>query len=262
MTSSETLGSSGPTYDFRRPVLAWAERFPNLLCLSVLSVPSSVPRQTERLHLAVSSSSALAFPISVEGRHLQIPRAPVPAWLCNEAAKFTLWYGPEELLALHRPGRLRSSFHLLSRLKQASNITTRVNSQLPRPDLHRQDTQHYGLQTEITEKSASNCPDRYHRQSVHFLSLRSRSVISVASRLAHVFHVYATCETRAAALPRVLLPSVTPGARLTHLRKLRDKSRGPQKRGSALRAECYEVSVFLSDCFALSRGFARCGRNH
>ena len=60
MTSSETLDSSGSTYCFA-----------NLLCLSVLSVPSSVPRQTERLHLAVSSSSALAFPISVEGRHLQ-----------------------------------------------------------------------------------------------------------------------------------------------------------------------------------------------
>jgi hypothetical protein len=49
----------------------WAERFPNLLCPSILSVPSSVPRQTERLHWAVSSSSALAFPISVQGLHLQ-----------------------------------------------------------------------------------------------------------------------------------------------------------------------------------------------
>src|SRR5208337_3327397 len=62
MTSSETLGSSRPTYDF-------ADRFPNLLCLSVSSVPPSVPRQTGRLHLAVPSSSALAFPISVLGRH-------------------------------------------------------------------------------------------------------------------------------------------------------------------------------------------------
>ena len=32
--------------------------------------------------------------------------------MCNEAAKFALCYGPEELLALHRQGRLLSSFHL------------------------------------------------------------------------------------------------------------------------------------------------------
>ena len=74
------------------------------------------------------------------------PRAPALAWKRHEAAKFTLGYGPEELLALHRPGRLRSSFHLLSRLKKASNITTRVNSQFPRLDLHQQDKQPYGLQ--------------------------------------------------------------------------------------------------------------------
>src|SRR6266700_4037432 len=59
------------------------------------------------------------------------PRTTVPAWLCNEAAKFPLWYGPMSLLALHRQGRLRSSFHLLSRLIETSNITTRANSQFP-----------------------------------------------------------------------------------------------------------------------------------
>jgi hypothetical protein len=42
-----------------------------------------------------------------------------------------LCYGPEESLALHRPGRLGSSFHLLSRLPKASNITTRVNQPIP-----------------------------------------------------------------------------------------------------------------------------------
>ena len=130
MTSSETLAASGPTYDFA--VRCYLRREGPQFTLPVcLSVPSSVPRQTERLHLAVSSSSAWAFPISVKGRRLQIPRAPVPAWLCNEAAKFTLWYGPEELLARHRPGRLRSSFHLLGLPPKVSNITTRVNQPIP-----------------------------------------------------------------------------------------------------------------------------------
>jgi hypothetical protein len=130
MTSSETLGPSRQLMSLPTS-RTWTERFPNLLCLSLSSVPSSVPRQTGRLRLAVPSSPALAFPISVVGRHLHPPRAPVPAWPCNEAAKFALCYGPEESLALHRPGRLRSSFHLLSRLMEASSITTRVNQPIP-----------------------------------------------------------------------------------------------------------------------------------
>src|SRR6266705_2458149 len=59
---------------------------------------------------------------------------------------------PERLLALHRQGRLLSSFHLLSHLWEASNITTRAISQFSRPVFHRQDTQHYGLQTKVQMK--------------------------------------------------------------------------------------------------------------
>jgi len=110
MTSSETLAASGAAYDFAVRCCPRRE-VPQFTLPVCPSVPPSVPRQTERLRMAVSSSLALAFPISVEGRHLQTPRAPVPAWLCNEAAKFTLWYGPVELLARHRPGRLLSSLH-------------------------------------------------------------------------------------------------------------------------------------------------------
>jgi len=49
----------------------------------------------------------------------------------HEAAKFTLWYGPKRLLALHRRGRLRSSFHLPSHLQEMSNITTRATQPIP-----------------------------------------------------------------------------------------------------------------------------------
>src|ERR1019366_4740434 len=52
---------------------------------------------------------------------------------------------PEGLLAPHRQGLLLSSFRRLDRSKPASRITTRANSQFPRPDLHRQETRHYGL---------------------------------------------------------------------------------------------------------------------
>ena len=98
MTSSETLDPSRRLM-FSPSGRPWAERFPNLLCLSVSSVPSSVPRQTGRLHLAVPSSSALAFPISVVGRHLHSPRVPVPAWLCNGGCKVRF---------MLRPGRIAS----------------------------------------------------------------------------------------------------------------------------------------------------------
>src|ERR1019366_2657180 len=52
---------------------------------------------------------------------------------------------PEGLLAPHRQGLLLSSFRRMDRSKPASRITTRANSQFPRPDLHRQETRHYGL---------------------------------------------------------------------------------------------------------------------
>jgi hypothetical protein len=52
---------------------------------------------------------------------------------------------PGSLLALHRQGRLRSSFRAASRLAGTSNMTTRPDSQLPRPDFHRRDTQPCGL---------------------------------------------------------------------------------------------------------------------
>jgi hypothetical protein len=71
------------------------------------------------------------YPISVVGRRPHLHALRFQRGPCNEAAKFALCYGPDESLAPHRPGRLRSSFHLLSRLKKASNITTRVNQPIP-----------------------------------------------------------------------------------------------------------------------------------
>jgi hypothetical protein len=127
---------------------ARAERFPNLLCLSLSSVPPSLPRQTERLLLAIPSSPTLAFPWFAKGRHLHCHAIRSRHGLRSRGCKVRLMLRPGRLLALHRSGRLRSSFHLRSRLPEASNITTRVNSQFPRPDFHRLDRQPYGLRAE------------------------------------------------------------------------------------------------------------------
>jgi hypothetical protein len=117
MASSETLALSYrfmDYYDRSLPYgLVWAEgeRLPNLLRLSLSTVPPSVPRWTRGVSIAVPSSSAMAFAISAQARHPHAHARRFPRGKCNEAAKFTLCYGPVELIALHRQGRLPSSFH-------------------------------------------------------------------------------------------------------------------------------------------------------
>jgi len=131
-----------------RPCMGWGREIPQFTLRDCSRVPPSVPRWTERLQSVVASPFVLAFTQSVEARH---PLSHVRRFCrgsCNEAAKFALCCGPTGLLALHRQGRLLSSFHLPGRPKKMSNITTRANNQFPRPDLHRQVTQPYGLQTD------------------------------------------------------------------------------------------------------------------
>jgi hypothetical protein len=117
MASSETLTLSYrfmDYYDRSLPyglVRAEGERLPNLLRLSLSTVPPSVPRWTGGVPLAVSSSPVLAFAISAQARHPHAHARRFPRGKCNEAAKFTSCYGPVELIALPRQGRLHSSFH-------------------------------------------------------------------------------------------------------------------------------------------------------
>ena len=113
--NSQPLPSIYGLYDGSLPYgLVWAgvERLPNLLRMSVSSVPSSVPRRAKRLHAAVASPFVLAFAISAKARHPQTHAHRFSRGKRNEAARFTLCCGPEELLALHRQGRLLPSFHL------------------------------------------------------------------------------------------------------------------------------------------------------
>jgi len=128
------------------------KKVPNLSCLSFPIVPSSVPRRLGDciqllLHRPLwpsPSSHKVGARISTLGRFLR--------GSCNEAAKFALCYGPMELLALLRQGRLHPSFHLRGHPSGVSNITTRANNQFPRPDLHRLDKQPYRLQTKDTKE--------------------------------------------------------------------------------------------------------------
>jgi len=133
--------------------LVWAghEKVPNLSCLSFPIVPSSVPRRLgdffrlllHRLLWPSPSSHKVGARLSTLDRFLR--------GSCNEAAKFASCYGPMELLAHLRQGRLLSSFHLLGHPKGASSITTRANNQFPWPDFHRLDKQPYRLHTKHTK---------------------------------------------------------------------------------------------------------------
>ena len=114
--NSQPLPSTYGLYDGSLPYgLVWAgiERLPNLLRMSLSSVPPYVPRRARRLHLTVPSPSVLAFATFAQARHPQSHTRRFSRGSCNEAARFASCYGPEELLALHRQGRLLSSFHLV-----------------------------------------------------------------------------------------------------------------------------------------------------
>ena len=71
------------------------ERVPNLLRVSVLSVPPPVPRWTPPLPVAVPSRRALAFALFVGARHPQSCARRFPRRWCNEAAEFASCCGPE-----------------------------------------------------------------------------------------------------------------------------------------------------------------------
>jgi len=133
--------------------LFWAgeKKVPNLSCLSLPIVPSSVPRRLgDFLRLLLHrplwpspSSHKVGARSSTPGRFSRES--------CNEAAKFALCYGPMRLLALLRQGHLLSSFHLLGHPSGVSSITTRAHNQFPRPDFHRLDKQPYRLHAKSTK---------------------------------------------------------------------------------------------------------------
>src|SRR5271157_5840869 len=126
--------------------LRWESRGSPIYSAGLCSRAASHTPATRRVRLTVSSSSVLAFtPVSRVRRHIG----------SFEAAEFTHsqvhrnCYGPRAGLPSFR-GRLHSSLRRPGRPQSASNMTTWVNSQFPRPDFHRQVQRHYGLQTVVS----------------------------------------------------------------------------------------------------------------
>src|SRR5271165_2495640 len=122
--------------------LRWESRGSPIYSAGLCSRAASHTPATRRVRLTVSSSSVLAFtPVSRVRRHIG----------SFEAAEFTHsqvhrnCYGPRAGLPSFR-GRLHSSLRRRGRPQSASNMTTWINSQFPRPDFHRQVQRHYGLQ--------------------------------------------------------------------------------------------------------------------
>ena len=134
--------------------LVWAgnEKVPNLSCSSFPIVPSSVPRRLGDCLWLLNFIAYSGLPHLRRRSASASPRWPVHCvGRVYEAAKFALCYGPMELLALLRLGRLLSSFHLLGHPLGVSSITTRANNQFPWPDFHRLDKQPYRLRTKSTK---------------------------------------------------------------------------------------------------------------
>src|SRR5271165_2254684 len=160
--------------------LRWESRGSPIYSAGLYSRAASHTPATRRVRLTVSSSSVLAFtPVSRVRRHIG----------SFEAAEFTHsqvhrnCYGPRAGLPSFR-GRLHSSLRRRGRPQSASNMTTWINSQFPRPDFHRQVQRHYGLQDTGFPWSSSSlvflpkmelARSMLKRENESFLSGRARS---------------------------------------------------------------------------------------
>jgi hypothetical protein len=154
--SSAPLGTSDRLIFFAlavfalRPHLDWQRAVPQFKLRISLIVPPLQPRRSERLLTAIPSPFASAFAIPAQARQTQRHHRRFSGGQFNEATKFTSCYGPKS-----RSPDSGTDFYFracpsISHLIEESNITTWVNSQFPRPDFHRLDTQPYGLHTGST----------------------------------------------------------------------------------------------------------------
>ncbi len=102
-----------------RPRMGWYRELPQFNPHICSTVPSAVPRRFERLHATVPSPLALAFASSAQARLKHTTHSG------SHVGRVTRLYHdsslslrPGGLLALHRKGRLLSSFHLMSHPKK------------------------------------------------------------------------------------------------------------------------------------------------
>jgi len=133
-----------------RPHLGWLPGVPQFNLRILLNVPPLQPRRSERLLTAVASPFASAFAIPAQARQTQRHHRRFSGGQFNEATKFTSCYGPKSCSPDSGTDFYFRAFPSMGHPIEESSITTWVNSQFPRPDSHRLDTQPYGLHTEST----------------------------------------------------------------------------------------------------------------
>ena len=156
MASSAPLGASFRLIFFVHPVFAlrphlgWHRGVPQFNLRISLNVPPLQPRRSERLLATVPSPLASAFAHPAGARQTQRHHRRFSGGQFNEATKFTLCYGPMSCSPDTGSDFYFRAFFSISLFIEKSNITTWLNSQLPRPDFHRLDTQPYGLHTGLT----------------------------------------------------------------------------------------------------------------
>ena len=122
--------------------LRWESRGSPIYSAGLCSRAASLTPVSRRVQMTVASSSVLAFT-----SELQVRRSHWSFRGCRVHSELNScsYYGPRAGWPSFR-GRLHSSFRWPGHPKAASSMTTWVNSQLPRPDSHRQVQRHYGLQ--------------------------------------------------------------------------------------------------------------------
>ena len=133
-----------------RPHLDWQRGVPQFNLRISLNVPPPQPRRFERLLAAAPSPFASAFAIPAQARLTQRHHRRFSGGQFNEASKFTSCYGPKSCSPDSGTDFYFRAFPSIGHPIEESNITTWVNSQFPRPDFHRLDTQPYGLHAEAT----------------------------------------------------------------------------------------------------------------
>ena len=127
------------------------EWFPTLLCLSVRACHPQDPGEPDRCVRLLLPYPQWSSPNpSWLDIHSSTPL--VLAWTRNEAGSGSFSLRPARLLALHQQGHLLPSFRRPGRPGPTSAITTQANSQFLRPDLRRQDKQHYGLRADNADE--------------------------------------------------------------------------------------------------------------
>ena len=157
MASSEPLVLFHPLMDSRMappthgPALGGEREVPQFTPCFCPFVPSSVPRWTGWLPLAVLPHPHWPSPTLVLARHPQVHAGSVLAWVSVTRLQGSLNATARRIA---RPSPTRTITFELSpdwdRSTPMSSMTTRANSQLPQPDSHRQETRHYGLRTKNT----------------------------------------------------------------------------------------------------------------